>query len=135
MIVGFANIKNGINRSESIRAMNLLSKEILGYREKYGSLPNETYVDDFIDKTGIFRIGPLQYRAMWIEYGSEPNNTILAYTQKNFRGFVKPGYVVLWLGGKVEWIDKKHFETILAEQQNKIEIKWLQDHLRQDTDF
>ena len=132
MIVGFANIKNNINRTESIRAMNVLSKEIFSYRQKFGSLPNQLYVDDFIDRAGLVRIGPLQYRAAWIEYGSEPNSTILAYSEKVYGGFVKSGYVVLWYNGKVEWFEKNFFEKLLAEQQKKDELQWLLDHLRQE---
>ncbi len=135
MIVGFANIKNSINRAESIRAMNALSKEIFSYRQKYGSLPNQIYVDDFIDRAGLVRIGPLQYRAMWIEYGSEPNSTILAYSEKIYSGFVKSGYVILWYNGKVEWQEKKYFEKLLAEQQKKDEVKWLLDHLQNENKF
>jgi len=135
MIVGFANLKNLITRTESIRAMNVLSKEVFAYREKYGSLPNQIYVDDFIDKAGLVRLGPLQYRAMWIAYGSDPNSTILAYSEKIYGGFVKSGYVVLWYNGRVEWFEKDVFEKILAVQQQKDELQWLHDHLRQKRDF
>lgn len=135
MIVGFANIKNLINRTESIRAMNVLSKEVFAYRQKYGSLPNQVYVDDFVDRAGLVRLGPLQYRAMWITYGSEPNSTILAYSEKIYRGFVKSGYVVLWYDGRVEWFEKEALEKILAEQQKKDEIQWLHEHLRQKKNF
>jgi hypothetical protein len=134
MIVGFANIKNSINRTESIRAMNVVAKEIFQYREKFGSLPNETYVRDFIENAGIVRINPFQYRAAWIEYDSEPNSTILAYSEKRFSGFVKPGYVVLWLNGKIEWMGKKDFEKILSDQQNKQELQWLKEHLQKKED-
>ncbi|MCE5339947.1 MAG: hypothetical protein LLF92_02295 [Planctomycetaceae bacterium] len=134
MIVGFANIKNSINRAESIRAMNVLSKEIFSYRQKYGSLPNQIYVDDFIDRAGLVRVGPLQYRAMWIEYGSDPNSTILAYSEKIYGGFVKSGYIVLWYNGKVKWYEKKYFEKLLAEQQKKDEVQWMLQHL-QKKDF
>ena len=135
MIVGFANIKNGINRSESIRAMDLLGKEILNYRKQYGSLPNESHVNEFIEKIGAVRLGNLQYRAAWIEYGSEPDKTILAYARKNFRGFVKSGYVVLWLDGRVEWIKESRFEETLAEQQKQQELQWLREHLQKESPF
>jgi len=135
MIVGFANIKNLINRTESIRAMNVLSKEVFAYRQKYGSLPNQLYVDDYVERAGLVRLGPLQYRAMWIEYGSEPNNTILAYSERTYGGFVQSGYVVLWYDGRVEWFDKNNFEKILSAQQKKDELQWLKDHLRQEKEF
>lgn len=130
MIVGFANIKNSINRSESIRAMQLIGKEALGYRQKNGSLPNEEYMKQFIEAIGAVRINDIQYRASWIEYGSDPNNTILAYEKKTYTGLVKSGYVVLWLNGKVQWIPKDDFEKILKEQQNQYELQWLKEHFK-----
>ena len=63
-----------------------------------------------------------------------PDTTILAYSQKNYRGFVKAGYIVLWLNGKVEWINKKQFEKILAAQQEQQELQWIKEHLQQDKD-
>ncbi|MEN6386738.1 MAG: hypothetical protein ABFD79_16280 [Phycisphaerales bacterium] len=135
MIVGFANIKNSINRSESLRAMNLLSKEIFRYRETYGSLPNESFIRDYIENTGIVRIGDLQYRAAWIEYNSEPNSTVLAYSKKTYSGLVKSGYVVLWLDGRIEWMKEKEFDKILSEQQKKQELQWIQEHLKKESDF
>jgi hypothetical protein len=135
MVVGFANIKNVINRSEATRAIGILGKEILQYRQKYGSLPPETYVKQYEEAIGAVRLSDLQYRAQWIEYGADPNTTILAYSEKNYRGFVKGGYLVLWLNGKVEWIsNKKQFEKILAAQQQQQELQWLQEHLQKNKD-
>ena len=133
MVVGFANIKNVINRSEATRAMEILGKEILQYRQKYGSLPSEIYVKQYEEAIGAVRLSA-EYRAQWIEYGADPNTTILAYSEKNYRGFVKGGYVVLWLNGKVEWINKKQFEKILTAQQQQQELQWLQEHLRKNKD-
>lgn len=130
MIVGFANIKNKINRSESIRAMKILGQEVLEYRKNYGSLPNEYYITQIKEKIGAVRLGDVQYRATWIEYGAPPETTILAYSEKKYSGVVKDGYVVLWLDGRVEWINKEDFEKILHEQQKKQEIQWIQEHLR-----
>jgi hypothetical protein len=135
MVVGFANIKNVINRSESIRALGILGKEIFQYRQKYGSLPSEIYVKQYQEAIGAVRLSDLQYRAQWIEFGSDPNTTILAYSEKKYRGFVKEGCLILWLNGKVEWIsDKKRFEKILAAQQQQQELQWLQEHLRKNKD-
>jgi hypothetical protein len=134
VVVGFANIKDTINRSEAMRAMKLLGKEILQYRKTYGSLPPEHYVKQFTDKIGAVRITDLHYRATWIEFGEEPTTTILAYSPKNYSGFVKAGYVVLWLNGKVEWIDKKQFEQTLDKQQKQQELQWIQEHLQEGKD-
>jgi len=130
MVVGFANIKNVINRSESIRAMELLSKEILQYRKNHGSLPPEYHVKRFTDVIGAVRITNFRYRATWIEFGAEPMTTILAYSQKNYRGFVEAGYIVLWLDGKVEWMKEKQFKQILDKQQKQQELQWIQEHLQ-----
>jgi hypothetical protein len=134
MVIGFANIKNYINRSEAIRAMGILGKEILQYRQKYGSLPSEIYVKQYQEAIGVVRLPDLQYRAQWIEYSADPNITILAYSEKNYRGFVKGGCLILWLNGKVEWINKKQLEKILAAQQQQQELKWLQEHLQKNKD-
>jgi hypothetical protein len=132
MVVGFANIKNAVNRSEAMRAMRILSNEILQYKKQYNSLPSTTYVTEFTDRIGAVRLGNLQYRAQWIEFNSEPNTTILAYSKNNYRGFVKAGYIVLWLDGKVEWIREKPFEKILTEQQKQQELQWLLEHLQKN---
>lgn len=132
MVVGFANIKNAINRSETTRAMRIISDEILKYKKETGSLPSTAYVTEFTDKIGAVRLGNFQYRAQWIEFNSDPNTTILAYSKNNYRGFVKAGYVTLWLNGKVEWIPQKPFEEILAEQQKQQELQWLQENLEKN---
>lgn len=130
MVVGFANIKNAVNRSETIRAMKLVSNEVFKYKKQYGSLPPTTYVTQFIDKIGAVRLSNLQYRAQWIEFNSDPNTTILAYSKKSYRGLVKAGYIVLRLNGNIEWMSKKQFEQILAIQQQQQELQWLQEHLQ-----
>ncbi len=130
MVTGFANIKNLINRSEAIRTMNILGDEILRYRKTYGSLPSESYVKQYADGIGAVRLTNLAYRAQWIEFGSSPDTTILAYSWKDYRGFVKPGYVILWLNGKVEWTSKKKLEQALAEQQGQQELQWIKEHLQ-----
>ncbi len=132
MVVGFANIKDAINRSEAIRVMDILGREILQYRKQSGSLPVESYVRQFADKIGTVRFAGFKYRAQWIEFGSDPNKTIVAYSANNYRGFVKAGYVVLWLNGKVEWINKEQFEKILAAQQQQQELQWLQEQLQKN---
>jgi hypothetical protein len=134
MVVGFANIKNIINRSEAIRAMELLGKEVLRYRKNNGSLPSEIYVKQFSNQIGAVRLTDFQYRAPWIEFGCDPNTTVLIYSRKNYKGFVKSGGIVLWLNGKVEWINKKRFDQIMEAQQKQIELQWLKEHLQKNKD-
>jgi hypothetical protein len=37
---------------------------------------------------------------------------------------------VLWLNGKVEWMNKKQFEQVLATQQKQQEFQWIKEHLQ-----
>jgi hypothetical protein len=51
----------------------------------------------------------------------------LAYTEKKYRSLlVGKGYVVLRLDGRVEWMGKREFETLLAQHQSPMEIQMLQ---------
>ncbi|MDD5135176.1 MAG: hypothetical protein PHP01_07180 [Phycisphaerae bacterium] len=130
VVAGFANLKNIINRSEAMRAMELLGKEVLQYRKEYGSLPSETYVRQFANRIGAVRLTDFRYRAPWIEFGCDPNTTVLIYSRKNYTGLTKSGGIVQWLGGKVEWLDKKRFDEIMEAQQQQMELQWLREHLQ-----
>ncbi len=118
------NFKDFINRKEGMRTITQLGQHILEYRKTYGSLPPESYIEK-IKKSleGSVRLGTVQYRAIWITFDSK-DDTILAYTQENYHSlFLKSGYVVLWLNGKVEWMEAGRFENLLAGQQSLEEIK------------
>jgi hypothetical protein len=121
------NIKDFTNRRECMRAMTQLGERILDYRKSYGSLPPESYIENIRGKLGGgVRLGTVRYRAIWITYDSVPN-TILAYAEKHYHSlFLKNGYIVLRLDGKVEWIEKNQFEPLLARQQSLEEIKTTQ---------
>ena len=126
-IVGIMHLRDWLNKSEAMRAMEHIGQEVLGYREKYRSLPSESYLGPI--KRQHVRLGELNYRAQWIDFESPPD-TILAYTKKEFRSeFVKSGYVVLRLDGQVQWMEKKEFEQLLARQQSQREIEMLQRHV------
>jgi type II secretory pathway pseudopilin PulG len=121
------NVKDFTNRKEGMRAMTQLGQRILEYRKTYGSLPPESYIEK-IKKSleGSVRLGTVQYRAIWITFDSK-DDTILAYTQENYHSlFLKSGYIVLWLNGKVELIKAGRFENLLAGQQSLEEIKTTQ---------
>jgi len=121
------HLRDWLNKSEAMRAMEHIGQEVLGYREKYRSLPLESYLGPI--KRQHVRLGELNYRAQWIDFESPPD-TILAYTKKEFRSeFVKSGYVVLRLDGQVQWMEKKEFEQLLARQQSQREIEMLQRHV------
>jgi hypothetical protein len=126
-IVLMINIKDLLNKNEAMRAMHIVGQEVLNYREKQGSLPPELYLASI--KEQFVRLGILHYRAQWIGFGSEPN-TILAYTNKNYHSLAaNPGYVVLRLDGRVEWMGKEQFETLLSEQQTLSEVELLNEKL------
>lgn len=126
-VVAMVNFRDWVNRSEARRAMEQLGIIVLRYRQNYGALPPESYVAKTMeDLKGQVRLGGLKYRALWIDSDSTPDE-ILAYTEKNYRSLlVDEGYVVLRLDGRVEWMGKKEFKSLLAQQQSPAEIRMLQ---------
>ena len=125
-VVAMINFRDWVNRSEARRAMEHLGKIVLQYRKDHGSVPPETYVTKIKENLkGGVRLGKLQYRARWIDTDSTPDE-ILAYTEKSYPSLlVGDGLLVLRLGGRVEWMDKKEFKTLLAQQQSPEEIQML----------
>lgn len=121
-VVAMINFKDWINRSEAILAMEHLGKAITGYRDKHGSAPAQSFIDQIENKLpGFIRLGDLKYRARWLDFESD-DDVILAYTEKKYNSlFLKGGYVVLRLGGETEWMDKEPFETLLESQQTTME--------------
>ncbi|MFH1615598.1 MAG: hypothetical protein ABIG61_11030 [Planctomycetota bacterium] len=122
------NLRSVLNRSEAMRAMEELGKAALQYRTRTGALPSEVYLRNMIKQIeGSVRLGHVRYRAMWIETGASPD-TILAYASNPAQSlFVPKGYVVLRLGGSVEYMRKNDFEELLAKQQTEAEVKLLID--------
>jgi len=123
-VIGMVELKNWINRSEAMRAMEHLERVVDSYRQKNGSVPPESYVDGLKKSLeGQIRLGDLHYRARWIKYNSPPGE-ILAYVIKKYRSlFFHSGAIVLRLDGHVQWMDKKEFEELLAGQQSPMEIE------------
>lgn len=123
-IVAMINFKDWVNRSEAMRAMEHLGRIVLRYRENHGSVPPKSYIDNIKENLeGSVRFGNLQYRAMWIDFDS-PSHEILAYVEKKYRSSITgKGYIVLRLDGRVEWMSKKEFEKLLAQQQSPMEIE------------
>ena len=126
-LVAMINFKDWVNHSEAMRATEQLGQIVLEYREKRGLLPPESYVDNIRGNLeGHRRLGKLYYRARWIDFEST-DDEILAYTEKNYRSLlVGKGYVVLRLDGRVEWMGKQEFETLLAQCQSPMEIEMFQ---------
>ena len=132
VVVAMIVFKDFVNRSEAMRAMGHLGQAIKQYRDEQGSVPPQTWVDRQRENLpGNIRLGNLQYRARWITFESTPDE-FLAYTEANYNLPVGKGYIVLRLGavlrddGQPEWIGRKEFKTLLAQQQSPKEIQMLQ---------
>ncbi len=127
-VTAMVELKNWINRSEAIRAMEHLSRMVLQYREKNGAVPAEIYVTAVKnDLQGAVRLGELHYRARWIDFGSTADE-ILAYSQKKYHSLLfRTGYVVLRLDGRVEWMSRETFEPLLASRQSPLEIEMMKE--------
>lgn len=125
-VAAMVNFRDWVNHSEAMRAMDQLGRLVLEYRKEHGSVPPESYVDGIRrNLQGDIRLGKLNYRALWIESESSPDE-ILAYAERNYRSlFLKDGFIVLRLDGRVEWMGKQQFRTLLAEQQSPMEIQML----------
>ncbi len=118
------NVKDVINKSEAIRAMELLGEGVRKYRDNYHSTPPESFFNRLENSISMVRLGEVQYRAQWIGFDDGPD-TVLAYSRKNYRFFVKRGYVVMRLDGSVEWIKRGEFLKLLKKQQTEAEVKLL----------
>ena len=118
--------KDFVNRSEAMRAMEHLGRIVLRYRKESGSVPPESWVNRQRENLpGNVRLGKLRYRARWVDFESTPDE-ILAYTERSYHSLLLGGgFVVLRLNGRVEWMEKQEFETILARQQSTVEIEML----------
>ena len=123
-VIAMINLKDWVNRSESMRAMEQLGRIVLQYRKENGSVPPDSYVNDLKETLeGSARMGVLNYRGQWINFECSPDE-ILAYTYRDYRSLIlSQGYVVLRLDGRVEWMNKKDFESLLAKQQSPVEIQ------------
>jgi hypothetical protein len=130
-VAAMINLKNWVNRSEAMRAMEHLSRVVLQHREKYGSIPPESYIDRIKEELeGHVRLGKLVYRAQWINFESTPDE-ILAYTERYHSSWLfGKKYIILRLNGRVEWMDKRELETLLAQQQSSQELEMLHKGLK-----
>jgi len=127
MVTGMVNFKDWVNRSEALRAMEHMGKIVLRHRKEKGVIPSESYIITIKEQLeGHARLGDIQYRALWIDSESSEDE-ILAYVEHNFRSlFIKEGFIVLFLDGRVNWMDKQEFKTLLRSQQSPMEIEALQ---------
>ena len=113
-----AELKNGVNRAETIRAMEHLGKIVSDYKQKNGYVPPESFVDNLKESlVGQARLGDLHYRARWLDADSTPD-TILAFARRGSGSlFVKPEVIVLLYDGKVQRMEEESFNKMFAAQQ------------------
>ena len=111
-------LKNGVNRAETIRAMEHLGKIVSDYKQKNGYVPPESFVDNLKESlVGQARLGDLHYRARWLDADSTPD-TILAFARRGSRSlFLKPEVIVLLYDGKVQRMEEESFNKLFAAQQ------------------
>jgi hypothetical protein len=123
-VVGMMHLRDYINRSEAMRAMDQLGGRVLEYRKQYGSLPPESFVNAIKgDLEGSVRLGNVKYRALHIGLDA-PADTILAYCERRYSSpFVANGYVVLHLNGTVEWLPTAQFAALFATQRVPLEAE------------
>jgi len=121
---GMVEMKNWVNHTEASRAMEHLWRVVSDFKQKNGSLPSQSSIDSIKESLeGQARLGNLYYRALWIQIDSPPD-TILACATKNYHSlFFKPSAIVLCLDGRIEWMDIKQFDEILAKQQSPLELQ------------
>lgn len=133
-VAAMLNLRDYINRRQAKLALTVLGNRIKKYRAKYGLVPPQAWVDGQRETLpGNVRLGQLHYRARWIDADSDPNE-ILAFAFKKSRSLIlKDGYLLLKLkevltpdlntNVNVQWMDKEHFEALLARQQSPLEIQ------------
>ena len=121
-VVIMINLKDLINRSEAMQAMEHLGEEALRYREENGSLPPESYIRSIMETLeGHVRLTNLSYRAQWIDFNAKPGE-VLAYSKKNYpSSLLSSGYIVLRLDGSVEWMTEEQFDKLLPATQRERE--------------
>jgi hypothetical protein len=117
-VAAIAELKNGVNRAEAMRAMEHLGKIVSDYKQKNGYVPPESFVDNLKGSlVGQARLGDLHYRARWLDADSTPD-TILAFTRSGSGSlFFKPEVIVLLYDGKVQRMNEKSFDKLFARQQ------------------
>lgn len=123
-VLAMINFKDYVNWSEAMQTMKHLSQIVLNYRKTQGCVPPETYISSIKeDLAGQVRLGDFQYRARWIDFGAG-SDEILAYVKKDYHSFIMhDGYIVLRLDGRVEWMEPKKFEELMAKQRKPTEIE------------
>ncbi|MDD5326710.1 MAG: hypothetical protein PHY02_02725 [Phycisphaerae bacterium] len=131
-VVAMIALRNWINRSEAMRAMEHLGRVVVQYRQSHGSVPSESYINRTREELeGRVRLGDVTYRAQWINFESSPDE-ILAYTEKPHGSWLfGKRYIVLRLDGRIEWMGKQKLDMLLAQQRSFQELESLREKSKQ----
>ena len=123
-VVAIIILRNYVNRSEAMRAMQDLGGKVLEYRKTHGSVPPQSYVDGIkANLEGSVRLRGLRYRGLAINSESQADE-ILAYTEGVYRSLFSGSRVlVLRLNGAVEWMEKEKFDKLLPEEKRELEMQ------------
>ncbi len=121
-VVGMMHLRDYINRSEAMRALDQLGRRVLEHRTRYGSLPPESFVTAIRGELeGAVRMGNVKYRALYIGPDA-PADTVLAYSERRYPScFIGKGFVVLRLDGTVLWMPVDQFASLFATQRTPAE--------------
>ncbi|MFA5239213.1 MAG: hypothetical protein WC476_05830 [Phycisphaerae bacterium] len=131
-VIAMVVLKNRVNRSEAMRAMEHLGQVVVQYRQSHGSVPSESYINRAKEELeGRVRLGDIIYRAQWINFESPPDE-ILAYTISSYGSkLFGRKYIVLHLDGRIEWMGKQKLNTLLVQQQSSQELEALREKSKQ----
>jgi hypothetical protein len=121
VVFGLMNLRDMINKSESLREMGELGKAVKDYHKKNGSFPPESWIKPL--ENNFARLGNLNYRAQQVFFDSPPE-TILAYNKyRSYAIFVPSGYAILQVDGQVKWMLLKEFDKVFAQQEKDQELE------------
>jgi len=131
-VIAMIALKNRVNRSEAMRAMEHLGRVVVQYRQDHGSVPPESYINRAKEELeGRVRLGDVTYRAQWINFESPPDE-ILAYTEGSYGSkLFGRKHIVLHLDGRIEWMGKQKLDALLVQQQSSRELEALREKSKQ----
>jgi hypothetical protein len=125
-VIAMIQLRDWVNRSEALRAMEHLSRVVQEYKEEHGFIPPESYINQIKeDLEGSPRVGDLKYRARWIDFESGPDTILAYFFQPTDSLLFEDVYIVLRSDGRIEQIPKQPFEELLSQQQSQIEKEQL----------
>ena len=126
MVFAMVNVKEVVNKKESMLAARNLNFEILKYKQTNNKWPLQSYVDEKAKQIqGRTRLGKVEYRASMFDYVGS-NDVVVFYIKREYSGpFIGSGYIVAKVNGKVEWLTEQDFDILMSLQWTVEELKKL----------